>query len=114
MKHNFPPSAMQVTAHTNIDHVLDSIERTDTEVGAWVNVIGYLTSPPAGSGGGGRGKRKKIMMKQSKRESQSQERDVYVNAIVLYSTGPLKLDIYERSLERRQRSELGWQPGEEA
>ncbi|KAF2488974.1 hypothetical protein BU16DRAFT_532018 [Lophium mytilinum] len=91
LTHNHPPSSPTpaTTARVNIDHVLETLKSTEVlQVGAWVNVIGYITARPSRSAG------------DALRES-------HVQAIVLWSAGSLNLEEYERAVEQRKALESG-------
>ncbi len=112
LKHRYPaladdhnrtvPTGVAVTARVNIEHVLESVKSEDLQVGAWVNVVGYVQRAPrsrsrsrrpagtaAGIGGAGSGIR----------------RGSKVQAVMLWSAGAVKLDAYERAVEMRKQSE---------
>lgn len=63
--------------------LLDSLKRTDTAVGEWVNVVGYITDI--------RRDREKI--------------EVCVQAVMLWSAGAVRVEEYEMAV--REREELG-------
>ncbi|CAK7209585.1 hypothetical protein SBRCBS47491_000493 [Sporothrix bragantina] len=64
---------IDVRAHVNIDLVLERLTAEQTSVGAWVNVMGYISDIKDGG-------------------------DVHVQALLLWSAGPLNLQEYERQL----------------
>jgi hypothetical protein len=63
----------------NIDHVLQVIKHTEMEVGAWINVIGYV--------------------------ERRKEKGIFVQAIVVWSAGNVDLDAYEKAAVARKRAE---------
>ena len=90
--------------------ILESLKREDTQVGAWVNIMGYVER----------------ILKEGKREQrQAQERAllakdkrkweleapkvvrVKVQAIMLWSAGGVKIGEYERTLVERLKLEKG-------
>ncbi|CAK7565312.1 MAG: hypothetical protein SEPTF4163_003226 [Sporothrix epigloea] len=77
MQHQFhgKPTAhrIDVRARVRIDLVLERLTAEHISVGAWVNVMGYVTDV-------------------------LDTGDVHVQAVLLWSTGPLDLQEYERQL----------------
>ena len=62
--------------------LLETLNSTDTRVGEWVNVIGYVTAAyPPGS-----------------RSMEYLANTTSIQAIVFWSAGSIKLDEYEKSL----------------
>ncbi|KAF2805312.1 uncharacterized protein BDZ99DRAFT_466946 [Mytilinidion resinicola] len=99
LQHHYPSSSAIPTARVNIDHVLETLKSTEVlQVGAWVNVIGYVTAgegePPA----------------RSSRKAGDAPRQSHVQAIVLWSAGSLNLDEYEKAVEQRKALETNSAP----
>lgn len=80
LEHNHPPGNM-LKAFVDVRLLLNTLKSTDTRVGEWVNVMGYITmtgsAPPT-------------------------NHTIPIQAIVLWASGPLKLDVYERSLDAQK------------
>jgi hypothetical protein len=81
LEHKFPPGSNH-EALVDVNHLLGTLHSTDTRVGEWVNVMGYITVPSS---------------KQDRR-SEDKQANVSVQAIVLWSAGSVKVDEYEKSL----------------
>lgn len=83
------PSASEVPqqafAHANVAHVLESIQHTALEKGAWVNVIGYVVS--------------------KKNVKGARAQIVKVDAVVLWEAKEINLQEYERGIEMRKVAE---------
>ncbi|CAD0094138.1 unnamed protein product, partial [Aureobasidium vineae] len=75
--HNFSSSQNQQTTQVDISQLLDTIDHQDLQIGAWLNVIGYVT--PATS------------------KSRSK-----IQAIIVWSAGAINLQQYENALISRQ------------
>lgn len=75
--HDFPPSQTRHTVQIDISQLLDTIQHQDLQLGAWLNVIGYITSSTSRS-------RSKIQ------------------AILVWSAGAINLQQYETALVSRQ------------
>ena len=86
-----------VTACVDVNLVLENLKREDMQVGAWLNVVGYVEGV-------------------GKTESQGRSKDgvmnggqevmrVKVKAVMLWSAGALDLGKYERALEGRLGAE---------
>jgi hypothetical protein len=83
LEHNHPPGN-GLKALVDINLVLGSIKSHESRIGEWINVIGYIAAPK---------------QSQSLRSDEG-KKNVAVQAVVLWSAGPLKLDRYEENLEQ--------------
>ncbi|EKG12046.1 hypothetical protein MPH_10828 [Macrophomina phaseolina MS6] len=93
LKHAYPTNS-SVVARVNIEHVLETVQRTDLDVGAWVNVIAYVSAPPNNSEAG---------VKRARAHSATD--NVHAQAIVLWSAGDIKLDAYQKAVEARKAAD---------
>lgn len=91
-----PPPAVNAIALVDVTLLLEGLKREDTEVGAWVNVIGYVEDVVKE---GGR-KMNGIRKEQGGVEAGGPVM-VRVKAIMLWSAGGVKVGEYERVLEER-------------
>ena len=66
----------------DVNLLLGTLQSTDTRVGEWVNVMGYITVP----------------FSKENRTSEDKQANAYVQAIVLWSAGSVKVDEYEKFL----------------
>jgi len=78
LKHNYPSSSATKIANVNIEHVLESIRRTEVDVGSWINVIGYV--------------------------ERRNEKGIFVQAIAVWSAGNVNLDAYQKAVEARKEA----------
>ena len=78
LKHDNPPSSGSVTAHVNIEHVLQQMKHHLVDVSAWINVIGYV--------------------------ERKNEKGIFVQAIAVWSAGNINLNAYGDAIRRRQES----------
>ena len=78
LKHTYPPSAKSVLANVDLVHVLERIHGRDMDVGAWVNVIGYV--------------------------ERRKEKGVFVQAIAVWNAGDIDLQAYQRAVEQRKKA----------
>ncbi|KAF2799792.1 hypothetical protein K505DRAFT_404426 [Melanomma pulvis-pyrius CBS 109.77] len=78
LKHNFPSSAAPHIANVNIELVLQSIKRTDLDVGSWINVIGYV--------------------------ERRKDKGIFVQAITVWSAGNVDLDAYHGAVAAREEA----------
>ncbi|WYZ41469.1 hypothetical protein EsH8_V_000364 [Colletotrichum jinshuiense] len=81
LEHGFPQGS-DVSALVDVQLLLGTLKSDQTRIGEWVNVVGYLT--PSSSGTRARG---------TNREPQN----VAIQALLLWSAGPLHLQRYESS-----------------
>lgn len=66
----------------DLNLLLSTLHSTDIQIGEWVNVMGYVTEPRS----------------KQDRTSEDKKNGVFVQAIVLWSAGSIKLDRYEKAL----------------
>jgi len=103
--HHYPSSSATTLAQVDIDLVMETSSRLDLEVGAWINVIGYLTAtPPQMTSTLRRAATEVRTQARRKGERSADPRTVSVQAVMLWSAGAIKLDEYERSLELRKQA----------
>jgi hypothetical protein len=82
--HHRCPIDSRVEAVVDIRLLLETMRTENTQVGEWVNVLGYVTTPP---------------VPKDCVQHPDGSRQVWVRAVLLWSTGPLKIDEYESHLE---------------
>ena len=82
LEHNHPPGNI-LKVHVDVKLLLNSLKSHQTQIGEWLNVMGYI-------------ERRK---KQS--TPKTDEGDIHVQALVLWSSGPFNLEGYEKSLGRK-------------
>jgi hypothetical protein len=86
LKDRFASTAVPSTsgsASVNVAYVLDALNLELTQVGAWVNVIGYVRNAADG-------------------HSDSGKASCLVDAVVIWSAGAIKLDEYEATVRDLQ------------
>lgn len=99
--------------------VLEGLKREDTQVGAWINVVGYVEEVlREGSRRGqrqrqGQGQGKTVLATGKGEEVGEGSRmvRVRVQAIMLWNAGGVKIEGYERTLEERLELEKGSRRG---
>lgn len=98
LHHAHPKSLVPpVTALVDVNLLLSTLKTTDTQLGEWVNVIGYLELSNEAS----------TSRQQQRGVEGAHKRRVYgVQAIMLWSAGALRIAEYERVLEERKRLEV--------
>lgn len=97
LRHAYPPPPQPgVVALVDVTLLLSTLTVTDTQVGEWVNVVGYVAAGENSSAGDGRGAR-----------GRDEDGKVFVRmqAIMLWSAGSVRIGEYERVLTERQRIE---------
>ncbi|OLN93051.1 hypothetical protein CCHL11_07476 [Colletotrichum chlorophyti] len=83
LEHSFPKES-SVIASVDIQLLVGTIKSEQTRVGEWVNVIGYLT-PPVGT--------------RAKGGTCHKLQNVSIQALLLWSAGPVHLQRYEACLD---------------
>lgn len=82
LEHNYPPGN-KLKALVDVRLLTSTLKPDETRIGEWINVIGYIQAP-----------RQNLASHVNLR--------IQVQAIVLWSSGPLKLDGYEKSLGQQK------------
>ena len=82
LEHNYP-RGNSLKALVDVKLLVNTFKSNETRIGEWINVIGYVVSS----------QRTKVI--------DSAIPPVTIQALVLWSAGPVKLDSYERCLEQR-------------
>lgn len=81
VEHDFPPGTA-LKAEVDVNLLLETMKSFETRIGEWIHVIGYL---------------------KSHRDDVSQLRiNPQIQAIFLWTAGPLRLDEYERTIQVMQ------------
>jgi len=75
LKHDYPVSSQPLIANLDIEHMLERIKRHELDVGAWLNVIGYV--------------------------ERKSEKGVFVQAVTIWDAGNVDLVAYEKAMEKR-------------
>lgn len=88
LEHNHPPGN-ELKAIVDIRLVLDKLLHEHTRIGEWLNIIGYVERP------------------QSRNLAGVVGRTVNVQAIAVWSAGPLRLQAYEECLDNSQMNVSG-------
>ncbi|KAK1654183.1 CST complex subunit Ten1 [Colletotrichum phormii] len=81
LEHSFPKGS-DISVLVNVQLLLSTMTSNQTRIGEWVNVVGYLTPSPAGTRAKG---------------TSREPRRAAVQALMLWSAGPLNLQRYEAS-----------------
>ena len=67
-----------MTANINIEHVLERVKSDQIDVGAWINVIGYIQD--------------------------SKELGIFVQAVAVWSAGNVDLEAYAIAVNKRKET----------
>ena len=81
LEHNYPPGNT-LKALVDVNLLVNTMKSNETQIGEWVNVMGYIQTPLSSN-------------------SVAASEAVNIQAIVLWSTGPLNLQGYEQSLAQK-------------
>ena len=105
-----PPPKIPTIAVVDVNVVLEGLKREDTQVGAWINVVGYVEEMVR-EGKRGQGQVQEKMGPATRNGERVREGPrvvrVRVQAIVLWNAGGVKIGEYERTLENRLKLEEG-------
>lgn len=85
LSHLYPRDS-NATAVVDVSLLLESLTAEQTRVGEFVNVIGYITEQK---------------MTRAKKQPYQESKQVCVQATVLWSTGPMDLQKYEKLLDSK-------------
>lgn len=109
LQHAYPPAPSQCArVLIDVNLLLENLKSTDTRIGEWVNVMGYIerqggtSQAPRELDGRVRSRKRKPGVDAV---NQWNGGEVKVQAIMLWSAGAIKLSEYEKSLEGRKRRE---------
>ena len=103
-----PPPRKPTVALVDVNVVLESLKGEDMQVGAWVNVMGYVEEVlKEGKREQGQEQGKTEQMKRKGHSVREGPRvvGVRVQAIMLWSAGGVKIEEYERTLGERLKLE---------
>ncbi len=107
LQHAYPPPPhIPTVALVDVNVVLESLKREDMQVGAWVNVMGYVEGVlkearrEQGQGRTGLAKRNGNGVREGPRAVR-----VRVQAVILWSAEGVKIGEYERTLEEKLKLE---------
>ncbi|CAO1602986.1 hypothetical protein XANCAGTX0491_006580 [Xanthoria calcicola] len=103
LEHAYPASTAKarVTAAVDVNLLLEILKCTDTQVGEWVNVMGYVQGSEPEKGG------KKFNGVGRQGGNQANEGTVVkLQAVMLWSAGGVKVGEYEKALGRRKEVEV--------
>lgn len=79
LKHQYPGSEAHKIANVDIQHLLETVKRHEIDVGAWINVIGYI-------------------------ERQTEKKGICVQAVAIWDAGNVDLDAYYNSVVKRKNA----------
>ena len=109
LQHAYPMSQVPMaTALVDVNLLLSTLKTTDTQVGEWVNVVGYVEASNEAPAA-----RLKTMGGESAQRRYGKDAagnltiPIRVQAIMLWSAGAIKVVQYERAVEERKRVEAG-------
>lgn len=88
-----------MTAAVDVSLLLETLKCTDTQVGEWVNVMGYVQAAEEEKGR----KRQGVRHEGEKEKSQQEVRKL--QAVMLWSAGGVRVWEYEKALEMRKGME---------
>ncbi|CZR59759.1 uncharacterized protein PAC_09653 [Phialocephala subalpina] len=86
LEHNHPPGNM-LQAQVDVNLLVTTMKSHETQIGEWVNVMGYVTP------------------QQSNTQAGQERLTVNIQAIVLWSSASFNLQAYEKSLDHRSNGE---------
>lgn len=93
-----------VAVELDVRLLLESLKATDTCIGEWLNVVGYVTDRKSSSSVN-KGSRLEIKQKGQKGIAANDVVTVRVQAVILWSAGAVRLGDYERILNERKEVE---------
>ncbi|KAL9637672.1 MAG: hypothetical protein Q9164_002061 [Protoblastenia rupestris] len=102
LQHSCPHlSSTAVIAMVDLNLLLENINREDMEIGAWVNVVGYLGDVATDTEESNH-RRKRVRDEEFSKGRRTLR--VEVQAVLLWNAGGVKLTDYEKAVEERTRT----------
>ncbi|KAL8763081.1 MAG: hypothetical protein Q9184_001041 [Pyrenodesmia sp. 2 TL-2023] len=103
------PQTICPTATVDVNLLLSALKSTDTQVGEWVNVLGYVQGLVDNDGAIRRvvGRVGAGLRDMNKHKVERQIGIVGVQAVMLWSAGGVRLADYEKAVEMRKKIETG-------
>jgi hypothetical protein len=102
LKHHYPPESTKPAKTTvDINLLLESIKSTDIEIGAWINVLGYVTWSTHAN--------KTRVASVEKKSGKALLRRSLVKPLLIHSAGSIDVGKYEKVVadSREARRSLG-------
>jgi len=108
LQHAYPPPPHScATVQVDANLLLGNMKSTDTRIGEWINVIGYIEWGASKAQGAKKVEGNGIRKRRPRAEDVVKRGgEVKVQAVMLWSAGAIKLGEYEKHLEDRKRMEL--------
>ena len=95
--HSYPSTAKTtVVAEIDVNIILETVKREDLELGAWVNVMGYVTEH--------RADRSVTKALKGTENVPSEKAIMAIQAIMLWNAGSINLANYEKAVSQRLQS----------
>ena len=115
LEHAYPPlGSACARVEVDVNLLLENLKSTDTQVGEWLNITGYVqhgkdppTRIPTGNVGGIQNYTASRTRGIEGRSAKQVANQVNVQAVMLWSAGGVNLGDYERSVESRKIIERG-------
>ena len=76
LKHHYPSTGPCITANVDVEHVLEKLRHDAVDVGAWLNVIGYV--------------------------EQGKAQGIHVQAVAVWDAGNVDVAAYAQAIEKRK------------
>jgi len=87
LEHNYPLGAPEpAVIDVDINLLLETVKTTDLQVGAWLNVLGYVRY------------RSSAAVERGSATSPLERRSIYVEAVMIWAAGAIRIGEYERVL----------------
>ena len=85
LEHNHPLGAPEpAVINVDINLLLETVKSTDLQVGAWLNVVGYVRY------------RSSAVVERGSATSPFEMRSIYVEAVMIWAAGAVRIGEYER------------------
>ncbi|KAL8847295.1 MAG: hypothetical protein Q9221_007671 [Calogaya cf. arnoldii] len=109
LEHAYPASYANVMAAVDVNLLLETLKCTDTRVGEWVNVMGYVQGAEEYKAGKNQedkaGNKDKGFRRGGGKEA-SEGKVVKLQAVMLWSAEGVKVWEYEKALEMRRKVQV--------
>ncbi|KAK2773251.1 hypothetical protein FQN52_004676 [Onygenales sp. PD_12] len=92
LQHNYPHTSRPIPSiSVDVNLLLASLKSTDLQIGAWLNILGYIRQQTPSTSS--------VRLPGASKLQQSRWSGVYIEAVMIFSAGAVDIGEYERVLQ---------------